>query len=108
MISNEYKQKMCNKIANLKKKSEMIKILEIIAADNSHLITENNNGLFILFNKLTQPTYAKLDEYLKSIPAHRPKMITKPVFVPKVSTSSSEKIFTKTEQRLLLLNNTSK
>lgn len=43
----------------------MVHILEIIYEHNKN-ITENQNGLFLLFDKLDDNTYMKIENYLKS------------------------------------------
>ena len=60
------KKRLAKKISQLKKKEDMVKILEIIYADNKN-ITENQNGLFMFFDKLNDSTYHKIDLYLRSI-----------------------------------------
>lgn len=62
----EKKKKLAKKISALKRKEDMVKVLEIIYADNKN-ITENQNGLFMFFDKLNDPTYHKIDLYLRSI-----------------------------------------
>ncbi|ARF09825.1 hypothetical protein Indivirus_3_74 [Indivirus ILV1] len=61
----EKKKRLAKKISTLKRKEDMVKILEIIYADNKN-ITENQNGLFMFFDKLNDSTYHKIDSYLKS------------------------------------------
>jgi hypothetical protein len=63
--SYEKKKRMAETISKLKK-NNMREILKIIYEDNKN-ITENQNGLFMLFNKLDNGTYCKIDNYLKSI-----------------------------------------
>jgi hypothetical protein len=63
--SYEKKKRMAETISKLKK-NDMREILKIIYEDNKN-ITENQNGLFMLFNKLDNGTYCKIDNYLKSI-----------------------------------------
>lgn len=63
--SYEKKKRMAETISKLKK-NDMREILKIIYEDNKN-ITENQNGLFMLFNKLDNTTYCKIDNYLKLI-----------------------------------------
>ena len=63
--SHEKKKKLAEKISR-QKKEDMVKIMEIIYESNKN-ITENQNGVFLLFNKLDDATYHKLDLYLRSI-----------------------------------------
>jgi len=63
----EKKKRLANKISKLKKKEDMIKILEIIYDDNKQNVSENQNGIFMLFHKLNITTYQKINSYLKSI-----------------------------------------
>ena len=58
------KKRLAKKISTLKKKEDMVKILEIIYEDNKN-ITENQNGLFMFFHKLNDSTYHKIDLYLR-------------------------------------------
>lgn len=64
--SYKKKQKLANIISKLKKKEDMINIMNIISEDKVN-ITENQNGLFLLFDKLNDDTYRKIEVYLESI-----------------------------------------
>lgn len=64
--SYKKKQKLANIISKLKKKEDMINIMNIISEDKVN-ITENQNGLFLLFDKLNDDTYRKIENYLESI-----------------------------------------
>ncbi|QKF93762.1 bromodomain extra-terminal - transcription regulation [Fadolivirus algeromassiliense] len=64
--SHEKKKRLAEKISKLKKKEDMVKIMEIIYENNKN-ITENQNGVFMLFHKLDDATYHKIDLYLRSI-----------------------------------------
>ena len=68
--SYEKKKRLADKISKIKKKDDMVKVLEIIYEDNKN-ITENQNGLFMLFHNLDDSTYHKLDAYLKSVSKKR-------------------------------------
>ena len=68
--SYEKKKRLADKISKIKKKDDMVKILEIIYENNKN-ITENQNGLFMLFHNLDDSTYHKLDAYLRSISKKR-------------------------------------
>ena len=58
-------KKLAKKINQITTKKNLIDIIKIIKTLNSDLsITENSNGMFIKFNKLTQQTYIKLDNYI--------------------------------------------
>jgi hypothetical protein len=70
-ISNEKKynydmiKKMAKKINKINDKKIYTDIIKIIKVMNPDLIiTENDNGMFIKFNKLSQQTYLKLDNYI--------------------------------------------
>ncbi len=65
IYSHEKKKKLAERISKLKKKEDMVKILEIIYQDNKD-ITENQNGLFMFFHNLNNVTYCKIEAYLKS------------------------------------------
>lgn len=62
----EKKKKLADKIGKLKKKEDMLHILNIIYDKNKN-ITENQNGLFMLFDKLDDETYTKIDNYLRTL-----------------------------------------
>lgn len=64
--SYEKKKRLADKISKIKKKEDMVKVLEIIYEDNKN-ITENQNGLFMLFHNLDDATYIKLEAYLKTL-----------------------------------------
>lgn len=64
--SSDKKKRLADKISKLKKKEDMVKILEIIYEDNKN-ITENQNGLFMFFHKLNEQTYYKIEQYIKKI-----------------------------------------
>lgn len=80
----EKKKKLADKISKLKKKEDIVKILEIIY-EQDHSVTENQNGLFMIFNDLNDATYHKIDLYLKSI--------TKKHSSPASETTSEKKEF---------------
>jgi hypothetical protein len=60
------KQKLATSISKLKKKEDMINIMNIISKDDVN-ITENQNGLFLIFNDLSDNTYYKIENYLTSL-----------------------------------------
>ena len=66
IYSYEKKKKLAERISKLKRKEDMVKILEIIYQDNKD-ITENQNGLFMFFHNLNNITYYKIEAYLKSL-----------------------------------------
>lgn len=66
---NNYKfddiQNLYFKIQKIKKKTVLENIRDIVVNNNKNLsITESNNGIFFLFNRLTQDTYSKLEKFL--------------------------------------------
>ena len=69
--SYEKKKRLAKKISTLKRKQDMVKILEIISEDDAN-ITENQNGLFMFFHKLNDSTYHKIDLYLRSTTKKKP------------------------------------
>lgn len=66
VYTHDKKKKLAEKISKIKKKEVLVKIFEIIYADNKN-ITENNNGLFMFFHKLQDSTYEKLENYIKEL-----------------------------------------
>lgn len=64
-ITYETKRSLAKKIGNITDKKMLIDIIRIIKAMNPTVpITENDNGLFITFNKLTPQTYTNIENYL--------------------------------------------
>ena len=63
---HEKKKILAKQISNLRKKEDMVKVLEIIYSDNKN-ITENQNGLFMMFNELNDSTYYKIESFLKTL-----------------------------------------
>ena len=62
----EQKEKLARRINKIKNKQKLIDILKIIQKDPSYDgMTENNNGIFLLFHKLTNETYHKIEKYFK-------------------------------------------
>jgi hypothetical protein len=62
----EQKEKLARRINKIKNKQKLIDVLKIIQKDPSYDgMTENNNGIFMLFHKLTNDTYYKIEKYLK-------------------------------------------
>lgn len=66
VYSYEKKKKLADRISKLKRKQDMVNILEIIYQDNKD-ITENQNGLFMFFHNLDNSTYYKIENYLKTL-----------------------------------------
>lgn len=62
----EKKKRLANKISKIKNQDVMIKLFEIISEDNNQF-SENNNGIFMLFHKLNDNTYYKIESYLKKL-----------------------------------------
>ena len=62
----EQKEKLARRINKIKNKKKLIDILKIIQKDPSYDgMTENNNGIFLLFHKLTNETYYRIEKYFK-------------------------------------------
>jgi len=58
-------KKLAKKINKIKEREYLIAIIKIIKTLNPDvLITENENGMFIKFNTLTQETYKRIDNFL--------------------------------------------
>ena len=70
------KKKLAAMISKLKKKEDMITVMNIISGDDVN-ITENQNGLFLIFDNLSDSTYHKLENCLATLKK-----------VPTISTSS--------------------
>lgn len=60
------KQKLATELSKLKRKEDMINVMNIISKDDVN-ITENQNGLFLFFDNLHDSTYYKIESYLISL-----------------------------------------
>lgn len=61
----EMMRNMAKRINCINDKKHMISIVNIIRTMNPSIpITENDNGIFIKFNMLSQETFAKLENYM--------------------------------------------
>lgn len=72
--THDRKKKLAERISKIKKKEMLVKIFEIIYADNKD-ITENTNGLFMFFHKLKDSTYEKLEDYLRKCEPKRKRKL---------------------------------
>lgn len=59
------KEKLLGRIKAIANKNDYIKIFQIIYNKNTD-ITENNNGIFIMFHDLPDDVYKKIDHYLNT------------------------------------------
>lgn len=67
-ISYEQKERLMTLINGINKKKYYIKIYKIIKDNNPTIeITENDNGILLFFDKLTDITYEQLNDYIKII-----------------------------------------
>ena len=62
--THKQKVKLVDKIQNLKRKKDLVKVYEIIQEDDIN-VTENSNGVFMYFHALKPETYIKIEEYIK-------------------------------------------
>jgi hypothetical protein len=62
VYSYDEKKALANKITRIKKKEYLVEIFEIIHQDNKS-ISENDNGMFMIFNQLDNKTFDKLDKF---------------------------------------------
>lgn len=74
IYTHKMKQKLADRIAKIKNKDNMVNIVKIIYEDNRN-ISENQNGIFMLFDTLSNDTYIKLNDYLNSINTTKKKKI---------------------------------
>lgn len=65
-------EKLADRISKIRNKDQLVHIFKIIYEDNQD-ISENNNGMFMIFNSLENKTYVMLDEYLNTISKTRKK-----------------------------------
>ena len=60
------KKRLASIISKLKKREDMIAVMNIISGDDVN-ITENQNGLFLIFDNLSDSTYYKLEHCLSTL-----------------------------------------
>lgn len=90
----EKKKKLAERISKIKRKQDMVQILNIICEKNNKKITENQNGVFLLFDKLDDETYQKIDNYLKTIvKKQQPNSDNQTLLSPTASDKLSENQF---------------
>ena len=63
-----YRQKkaLSDKINRIKNKTILTNVFKIIYSESTQC-TENNNGIFVRFNNLSNKTYYMIDSYLKEV-----------------------------------------
>jgi len=60
----ERKKRLAAKIAKLKKKEDLVQIVDIISEEIK--LSENQYGMFMVFNKLSDKTYEKIEQFIAS------------------------------------------
>lgn len=65
--SHSQKKRLANKIGNIKNKKHLIQIFKIMDEDPVCSYTENNNGMHLFFDKFSDATYQKLEEYIREL-----------------------------------------
>ena len=63
-------ERLANKIRRIKRKRTLVRIYEIISeapGNKDMCTTENNNGIFMHFHKLSDDTYKTIDKYLQQL-----------------------------------------
>lgn len=65
VFDTEMKKSLANRIQNIKHKGDIKEIKKLIVENNPQLdATENTNGLFLRFQKLSSETYPKIKKFL--------------------------------------------
>lgn len=75
VYTHKMKEKLFDRISNVKSKKDYVRIYEIIYEKNKN-ITENQNGMFVMFDSLDNDVYIKIDEFLSTIEARKKKKKT--------------------------------
>ena len=70
--THDKKKALASKISSIKRKEDLVNIFKIIYEENKSY-TENNYGLFLIFDKLSENAYNKIDKYLKLIDQRKVK-----------------------------------
>ncbi len=71
--THDQKKRLAKEIQKLRRKEDIASIFKIIYEENKS-ITENNSGLFMFFHTLSNPTYYKIEKYLRRIKKRRLQM----------------------------------
>jgi hypothetical protein len=74
-VNNDLIISLKNNIENLNK-FHQIEILKIFNEENSNMINENNNGVFINLVDLSETLYNKLNEYLLYVNVQQEQLIS--------------------------------
>jgi len=106
-VSYEQKERLINLIKGLQRKKDFVEILRIIKENNPDLeITENDNGVMLFFDNLTDKTYELLKDYIKEANEKRKNetfsetpIITESetLFDSKIKYTNKEKTYIKTQ-----------
>lgn len=82
-FSFEQKKKLLEKIHKIKNKIDLVKVFKIIIENNGETYSHNNNGIFMVFDKLSCSTYNELEKLVDSIiNNNQPKQTLKQEYVP--------------------------
>lgn len=65
--SHDKKERLVSRINKIKRKKDLVKIYKIITDNNEINTNQNDNGIFIVFNNLSDDTYHKINILLNSI-----------------------------------------
>lgn len=91
-VTFEMKQSLARRINEIKNKKILVDLMHIIRATNPDVpLTENDRGIFITFNNLSDQTYVNIDNYLrKNIPKTDESKTLSLSYVPYVSDEVDE------------------
>ena len=67
MYSYNDKLYLFNHLSKITDKNHIRDIIKIISFKNNKFIFEQDNGIYIKFNELTDDTYKELEQYLNNI-----------------------------------------
>lgn len=103
--SHEQKEKLARKINKIKNKNKLVDILKLIQKDDAYSgVTENNNGLFMLFHKLSDETYMKIEKFIKKMNKNNPDdmdpLSTENVTTESITTYSTDNYPFESQSRL--------
>lgn len=103
--SHEQKEKLARKINKIKNKNKLVDILKLIQKDDAYSgVTENNNGLFMLFHKLSDETYVKIEKFIKKMNKNNPDdmdpLSTENVTTESITTYSTDNYPFESQSRL--------
>lgn len=76
------KKKLLTRINRIKNKTHLVEIFKIITNNNPDIYSHNNNGIFLVFDKLNNSIYLELETFINTLNEHAELTSPKHEYVP--------------------------